>query len=142
MAHNLKIHAAIFLLALFSLSAGWAQSYPSAGSSWGSSYAFPTANDRSARNQGIDLLGKAEAGAYDNGGSADGSARSGVGGSYVAGAVNNSTSSVYITGNSNTVTIGNSATSTGCQDGRITVTTESDGSIDISAPPAGASPGC
>ncbi len=57
-----------------------AQSYSTSGPGWTTSYGFPTANDRAARNQSIDLIGKAEAGAYESG-TAIGGGATGTGGS-------------------------------------------------------------
>ncbi len=139
-------HRAMLAISAFALAApcapgAQAQSYSTSGPGWTSSYGFPTANDRAARNQSIDLIGRAEAGAYENG-TAIGGGATGTGGSYVVGAINNSTNTVNITGDGNTVTIGNSATSTGCQDGRITISTGSDGSIDITGRANGAAAQC
>lgn len=147
--------------------AAMASAQDTAGGSWSNGYSFPTANDRVARMNMVDIIAKTENGFYDTvgqttyntynnydhsvgsisvaaeaGSTVDASVRTAEGSgttTYVVGAVNTSNNTVQVSGEGNLVDISNTASSTGCQDGRIAITGSTVGSGSALADITGAS---
>lgn len=136
----------LLLLGIIATSAH-AQSYSSAGQSWGSVYGFNSASDRSVSLSRANQIREAERGAsqpvyntyYDNrSGYIETNSEGGNVGStqigdtvgeqtYSVGALNTGSTTVTITGTGNTVSANNSAATTGCVNGSITHSTMSNG---------------
>lgn len=153
-------------LALIASPAMAQSSYLTAGSSWNSSYGFPSPTERAVRLQYMEAQRRLDAGYYDNLPSttinyyndhsvgdttisaAEGAyvtlenrtgTNSGTN-SYAVGAINTSNNNISIEGDGNHLDIVSAADSTGCQDGSITMAlSELVGGVDITAGSDGSS---
>jgi hypothetical protein len=158
--------AAIIALTLIAGPALAQSSYLTAGTSWSSSYGFPSPTERAVRLQYMESQRRLSAGFYDNlpsttvntynDHSVGDTTISAAEGAYVAlenrtgqnsgtssyavGAINTSNNNISIEGDGNHLDIVSAAESTGCQDGSITMAlNEMVGGVDISAGASGAS---